>query len=170
MLVECPHCYDLVLPSAENQCPACGGDVTETAGVDRTKTLACIRECDHLPDVCIYCGSSGAKPLRIKVDADAGDGRAWKQALVFAVQMVGAALGHVAHHLHAYGRSSAVRIDLDLPVSDACRPDHGKPKPKSVAWERHEIEFIVHRRFAEELTSLRIANKPGRRRQRLSSA
>lgn len=144
---ECPHCYCKVLPNSDGQCPACGKNTRDRAGVDPTRSRVRIRQDEPLPAVCMCCGKETESTRRVTC-ADEGD-----PTDVVARGCLAAALGPLLTVLMTRKRLSR-RIVVFVPECRSCMAQGGA-ELVHVDLDNFELTFIADRGFAAALRELR---------------
>src|SRR5262245_27903201 len=63
---ECPHCHVRVLPMANNICPACRNDMSNTSDIDPDFVSLIVGENDDLPPYCYSCNRYAESYVRVE--------------------------------------------------------------------------------------------------------
>ena len=137
-MVECPHCFTLVIAKADGACPACGRNVNERSGTDAGKTAVTLKPVQPLPRLCTSCGTYTELRERISRSIQVGS-----QEVSFSK----------ASLLHAFFRW-ALKVDrryviIDLPLCATCGVS--RIQLVHVDFENFAMTFVVDRAFRDAL-------------------
>ncbi len=154
MLTECPHCFTLVLPKGDGQCPACQRNARQASGPDPELVTLSIGEQSEIPDLCCHCGLPTRRMKRVK---------RWKPAenaqqtagfwilVTFLFGGLGSALA--ALQRATGGRYSGHSVVVRIGQCPECAAV-GPPEPLQVDHEHFTMRFLVHRDFARQFERL----------------
>lgn len=146
MFVECPHCYNRVMPTANNICPACRKDISDTRGVDPNLTALDVHESSNLPPYCYSCNSPTKRYANIIEKVEIGGDTPLARFLLVLISIL--TLRVAISNLQTQGKKSSVSIYI--PQCERCA-QLGKPKPKHVDFEQRAMTFIVHKGFRDRV-------------------
>jgi len=146
MFVECPHCYNQVLPLANNICPACRKDMSDTRGVNSNLASLVVHEENSLPPYCYSCNSPTKRHVKITEKVDIGGDTPLAKFLLVIMAIVTLRLWIVGWQTE--GKRSIVVISI--PQCEQCAQS-GKPKPNHVDFQEQSMTFIVHKGFRDRV-------------------
>jgi hypothetical protein len=154
MEVECPHCFTLVSPAADGECPACRENTRVTSGQDPDRVTLTVGEHSQSPDVCCDCGLPTRRTTHVKrwkppENAQYADGFLIVGVLLFG--WLGSALA--ALHRIIRGRFGGQTVVVRIAQCHECVTS-GAPDPLRVDHEHFTMRFLVHRDFARQFERL----------------
>jgi hypothetical protein len=154
MLTECPHCWNLVYPTADGECPACRLNMREAGGQDHDLETLIVGEHSRIPDVCCDCGLPTRRTTCIKrwkppENAPQVDGFLFLVVLLFG--WLGSALATL--HRISGGRFSGETVAVRMAQCHECAAA-GAPEPLRVDHEHFTMRFLVHHEFARRFEEL----------------
>jgi hypothetical protein len=130
-IIECPHCHVKVLPMANNICPACRNDISDTSDTDPDQVSLTIHESEKLPSFCYSCNLYTERIVRVS-----GDKESDLQSLLPRKEV------------------DTSNVIIFLPQCDKCS-EEGAPEPLDVDYEYQKMTFVVHKGFRERVFQLR---------------
>lgn len=154
MITDCPHCFNKVLPAADGTCPSCRKNVNDASGLDPDFTSVTIRTREPLPPCCMLCGFETDRLQEVSRGAGATGviARFLLSGLVFIL------VGLFSLLLAIIGSNRLLRegpsIVLRIPICGDCSKK-GAVRPFNIDMEDYTMQFLVHKRFKEELEILR---------------
>lgn len=133
IVVECPHCHTKIMPLADNTCPACQGNLSDSAGVDPNKVSLLIHESEELPTYCYSCNQYTEEEVRIS-----GDQESILSKFLF---------GDVSPE-------QTSNVVIFLPQCETCS-EIEDPEPVEVDYELQTMTFVVHTGFRDRVIQFR---------------
>ena len=146
MIIECPHCHTRVLPLANNICPACRKDISDTTGVDPNLASLVVPQLANLPPYCYSCNSPTERYVKITETVQIGGDSPF--ARFFLIVMAVITLRPGVWRSLTEGKKSSVTIHV--PQCERCAQS-GKPKPHHIDFEGQAMIFIVHKEFRDRV-------------------
>ena len=146
MFIECPHCHTRVLPLANNICPACRKDISDTRGVDPNLASLVVHQLDSLPHYCYSCNLPTERNVKIMEKVEIGGDSPFAKFLLLVLGILTLRLSILGSRQE--GKKSSVLVSM--PQCERCAKS-GKPKPNYVDFEKQSMTFIVHRGFRERV-------------------
>ena len=154
VIVECPHCYQRVLPRDGGLCPSCGKNVHDTRGANLKVTSLRIDEGMSLPPFFCSCGCTTERLVTIKRTRRFGDNVFFRILLwisyvllwiFFRAVAIAIARGDSRHR-----KRTILSVRLHLPMCQTCSA-WNKVTPVTVDFDNHRMTFIVDRSFADRI-------------------
>lgn len=146
MFIECPHCHARVLPLANNICPACRKDISNTRGVDLNLVSLVVDQLASLPHYCYSCNSPTERTVKITEKVEIGGDSPFAKFLLLVLAIVTLRLSLLDSKTE--GKKSSVTVLI--PQCERCAQS-GKPKPEYTDFERQSMTFIVHKGFRDRV-------------------
>lgn len=144
-MITCPHCFRVVLPCADGECPSCGKNTGE--GGDTTKQVFAVSASDALPSLCCQCCAPATRSSRVHRQRTVGGESFFAQVLVKAWFPA----FFIVNKDEIAGREEAMAVEL--PLCEACE----EPEPVHVGFEHQTISFVLAIAFAELVKASRSA-------------
>ncbi len=149
MIGDCPHCHVRVFANRDGQCPSCGKNVLDLAGVDANYTTVAVRRSSQMPSVCCQCGLPTTRFTKVqaswsrKVESEQ-DGGVLSLLLGFLLP-----IGLLVSGRRGTGTTHATDgIAIRIPQCDACATT--AIDPVEVDYNRPSMKILVHKDFARE--------------------
>ena len=130
-VIECPHCHVKVLPTANDICPACRKDISDTQGVDPNQVSLTLHESEELPSFCYSCNLYTERTVRISGDGETG-----------------------LPSLFPKPEVDTSNVIIYLPQCEVCG-ERNDPEPLDVDYEYQKMTFVVHKGFRERVFQVR---------------
>jgi len=146
MFIECPHCHTRVLPLANNICPACRKDISDTRGVDPNLASMVVHQLANLPPSCYSCNSPTERYVKITETVQMGGDSPLTKFFLMVVAVI--TLRPWVLRSLTEGKKSSVTIHV--PQCERCAQS-GKPKPNHIDFEEQSMTFIVHKGFRDRV-------------------
>jgi hypothetical protein len=150
MLVECPHCYTKVLPTADNICPACRKDINSLRNINPNLTSISFGERIILPSCCYSCGLDTQRLVTIREKVEIGGASSFEKLVLFWVNLRYKIYGWSTES----GEGKKYDLSVKIPQCETCAKQNGKPVPNHVDFENRVVTFIVHKRFKVKLIQM----------------
>ncbi len=156
VIVECPHCYQRVLPRDGGLCPSCGKNVHDTRGPNLKVTSLRIDEGMSLPPFCCSCGSPTERLVTIKRTRRLGDNvfvrmLFWISYVLLWILFTGwAVLIAIVVGGSPHQKRMRMSVRLHLPMCQTCSA-WNKVIPVTVDFDNHRMTFLVDRSFADRI-------------------
>jgi len=149
IIVECPHCFTMVLPKPGNICPACQSDIEDLTDIDQNFVSLVIQESEELPSNCHTCFAYTDRTVRVSGDKES-------------------ALDNVVYFLFSGFRrltaEDTSNVIIDIPQCDRCG-EQNDPEPIKVDYANQTMTFVVQRMFRNRVLQMR-EYRPKKRRNR----
>ena len=148
LIIECPHCFTVVVPTAQGECPACRNIVQDAPEADPSRTSLSVPHLANLPAICCDCGGNTNRYVKVsrKISRNT-DGEDPSSALIL---LLGLLMGGWFSCLLALFRGDSSRIGdmvvVKMPQCDVCRA-YGPPDPIRINSEELKMTFVVHKDF-----------------------
>lgn len=147
MFVECPHCYTMVIPTANNICPACRKDFSDQRDTNPNLTSIIIQNKSALPPYCYWCGSATERYVMVHQKVEIGGGSAIEKLVLSYINFRRSLYGMQSEQMEGKKYDFAIK----LPQCEQCAQKNGKPEPSYVDLEGKTMTFTVHKSFKDRV-------------------
>ncbi|MFZ5988567.1 MAG: hypothetical protein ACOYWZ_15775 [Bacillota bacterium] len=144
MIIECPHCYERVLPQQDGTCPNCRRNTQILGGSRHELTKVDIKQSYSLPDVCFKCGEKSDSFVIIKRSHSTSK----ESPIVKIIVLIFSPFAFLMNNGFGSGRYTVIKITM--PICTKCKSAE-KIEPVHIDFDNYTMSFITHYKFKEEL-------------------
>ena len=149
---ECPHCFTRVVPTGDNECPACRKSLRDVKGTDASKISLAVMHGGVLPPYCCDCGQATKRYVTVRSTipgeggTGCGAGFAVVLSAIFGVFVIG--------DDDQPRRRSRDTIVARIPQCERCAALK-KPEPIRANPQEQHMTLVVHKDFQQRVVEER---------------
>jgi hypothetical protein len=150
MFKTCPHCFVVVLPKTNGDCPNCS--CLFSADANHLKAAITVTKTTRFPDICHQCGIKtqeiGELVEWTRHEEFVDDVNSLQRMFIFVVSIIFMPFT-ILMGTRAGVRETSQKQRLKIPTCANC--DSSKTKILDCCPERNQFRIVVHKEFAEVL-------------------